>query len=178
MRDLLLRLRRPVVQAAFVVALCFGNLGAAFACSCAAPPPYEQAVAEADAVLIGEVQSVRLDVADYARTRLWNAWLHLTGNSSGIQQKMDRWLVKLRVIEQLKGERTKTMELEISDPTSHSGVPFRAQERWLVFATSHKDPKDGSASFGVTRSFCGRTDRLPEADEGVAKVRAVLGVAQ
>ncbi len=129
-------------------------------------------------MLIGEVQTVRLDVADYARTRLWNAWLHLTGNSSGIQQKNDRWLVKLRVIEQLKGAPTKAMELEISDPTAHCGVPFRAQERWLVFATSHRDPKDGSTSFGVTRSFCGRTDRLPEADEGVAKVRAVLGVAQ
>ena len=173
-----LRPRTRVISiASILMVFCLAATDVAFTCSCTGLQPYNQALADADEVLVGEVLSVRLDVSDYLGKRFWNAWLTVTGNASGILQSPDRFFVKLQVIERFKGSRSKVIVLLTGDPTLQCETPFAIRDRYLVFASSAKDPKDGSSVFYAARSFCGRTIRLPEGDDGVPQIRALVAAS-
>jgi hypothetical protein len=140
---------RLVVAASVVAVLGLAAHREAAACSCMAPPPPQEAMADSAAVFEGTVTEVRgpKDEAEY-------------GNLE----------VTLRIGRRFKGAEGDTVTVTTSNSSAACGYGFEQGSTYLVYAN---DGQDGQLSV----SLCSRTARIEDAADDLAALGPGSGPA-
>ncbi len=138
---------RYAVAAAIAACAYAGLMARADACTCMPPPPAADALESAEAVFVGEVESIT-DLGSESR-----------GGSALVDLAVSRWF---------KGNGDDRAEVRTLKATSMCGYPFEEGDAYLVYAS---DAGDGN--LGV--SLCSRTRPLDQAGDDVRELEKLAG---
>ena len=118
--------------------------GRAFACSCIAPPEYEAAVADADAVFSGTLVGT-----------------HDAEDGANIQSSIDPIQYEFEVDAVAKGEVEPHQVIFSARDSASCGYGFTTNKRYLVFAYKIRNANMSGAPVGsLETNLCTRTEQL------------------
>ena len=154
----------------FLTAVLVVNPYMAFACSCAPPPPANEAANRSDRVFLGKVTSIQTykspEFVMWLKDRLADI-----GEAFGADWRRDisrdfRQQVTLHVVENFKGAPVKNLVISTGWGGGDCGVPFDSAQTYLVFARHIKERNE------LVTGICDGTAEAKRSQPQLAQLRA------